>query len=64
MYVQDILENLESEVLLFADDTCLFASANDPTETTKILNSDLEKISLWAKKLMTHVYLLLRQLKF
>ena len=38
LYVNDILENLDSEVLLFADDTCLFASAPDPAQTTKILN--------------------------
>ena len=45
VYIQDILENLESEVLLFADDTCLFASAEDPSETLKILNRDLQKIT-------------------
>ena len=39
LYMQDILENLESEILLFADDTCLFANARDPTETAIILNS-------------------------
>ena len=47
VYIQDILENLESEVLLFADDTCLFASAEDPSETAKILNRDLQKITRW-----------------
>ena len=50
LYVQDILEDLESEVLLFADDTCCFASAKDPSETAAILNRDLAKISEWAKK--------------
>ena len=39
-----------SEVLVFADDTCLFASAKDPAETAAILNKDLEKIGDWARK--------------
>ena len=48
LYVNDILENLESEVLLFADDTCLFASASDPALTAEILNCDLFRINSWA----------------
>jgi ribonuclease P/MRP protein subunit RPP40 len=48
LYAQDIIENLESEVLLFADDTCLFVSAKDPAETSAILNRDLSRISDWA----------------
>ena len=48
LYVNDILENLESEVLLFADDTCLFATAPDPAQTAEILNRDLVRINSWA----------------
>ena len=50
LYINDIVEDLESETLLFADDTCLFASGPDPTVTTEILNRDLQKISVWASK--------------
>ena len=50
IFVQDIIEDLESEVLLFADDTCLFASANDPAETAEIINRDLAKITEWSRK--------------
>ena len=50
LYINDIVEDLESETLLFADDTCLFASGPDPTITTEILNRDLQKISVWASK--------------
>ena len=50
IYVQDIIENLESECLLFADDTCIFASGEDPAITAEVLNRDLEKIGSWAKK--------------
>ena len=50
LYANDILDDLESEVLLFADDTCMFASGNDPAETSAMLNRDLSKISEWATR--------------
>ena len=43
IYIQDIIEDLESECLLFADDTCLFASGEDPAITSDVLNRDLKK---------------------
>ena len=48
LYVNDLCKNLESEVLLFADDTCLFATAKDPAQTAEIINRDLAKIHDWA----------------
>ena len=50
LYANDILDDLECEVLLFADDTCMFASGSDPAETTAMLNRDLLKISAWATR--------------
>ena len=50
LFINDIVEDLESEILVFADDTTLLATGIDPTETSKILNRDLEKISSWADK--------------
>ena len=38
LYANDILDELECEVLLFADDTCMFASGNDPAKTSAMLN--------------------------
>ena len=35
---------------MFADDTCIFASGEDPAITAEVLNRDLEKIGNWAKK--------------
>ena len=35
-------------MLLFADDTFLFATAKDPNQTTEMLNRDLQKNSTWA----------------
>ena len=45
-----IVDNIESDILIFADDTSLFATGSDPSETAEILNRDLEKISSWATK--------------
>ena len=50
LFINDIVEDLESEILVFADDTTLLATGIDPTETSDILNRDLEKISSWANK--------------
>ena len=50
IYIQDIIVDLESECLLFADDTCIFASGDDPSITAEVLNRDLEKIGNWGKK--------------
>ena len=50
IYMNDIVENIESDILIFADDTSLTATGSDPAETANQLNRDLEKISLWAKK--------------
>ena len=50
LYANDILEDIESHIFLFADDTCMFAEGNNPAETAEILNRDLLKISAWAEK--------------
>ena len=50
LYVNDITKNIESEILLFADDTCCFATGKDPAETAVILNRDLERLNVWATK--------------
>ena len=49
LYVNDILDDLESDVMIFADDTTLLATGHDPNETAAQINRDLEKISVWAK---------------
>ena len=50
MYYNDILEGLNCEVLIFADDICIFAQGNTPEQTAQMLNDDLAKISGWASK--------------
>ena len=49
IYMNDIIKDIESDMLIFADDTSLFATGADPAETVIQLNRDLEKISAWAK---------------
>ena len=50
IFINDIVNDIESEILIFADDTTLLASGNDPAETSAILNRDLNRISVWADK--------------
>ena len=48
--MNDIICDIDSDILIFADDTSLMASENDPNETAQQLNRDLMKITQWAKK--------------
>ena len=50
IYMNDIIQDIESDILIFADDTSLFATGSDPAETVSQLNRDLNKISSWAKQ--------------
>ena len=50
IYMNDITDEIESDILIFAYDTSLFATGSDPAETAEILNRDLQKISIWAQK--------------
>ena len=44
LYINDISNDLECNVKLFADDTCLFSVVNAPLIPANALNSDLSKI--------------------
>ena len=50
IYINDLPDNLESVVKLFADDTSTYLSLEDVDQRSFILNSDLTKITEWAKK--------------
>ena len=50
IYMNDIINDIESDMLIFADDTSLFVSGIDPAQTAEIFNRDLLKISAWARK--------------
>ena len=50
IYINDLPDNLNSLVKLFADDPSLFSKLHDPTLSAKILDDDLSKISEWAHR--------------
>ena len=47
-YVNDLADNLASDVRLFADDTSLFTIVYDEAVSAQVLNSDLKTIEEWA----------------
>ena len=49
IYLNDLIHDLESLPLIYADDTTLISSEVDTHKTTSQLNRDLNKISTWAK---------------
>ena len=46
--MNDLLDNLNSNVKLFADDTSLFSVAHDVNTFANKLNDDLKKVNEWA----------------
>lgn len=51
IYVNDLVEHLECESYLFADDASIFKRLyRDGVTTANCLNRDLEKINIWCKK--------------
>ena len=48
IYINDLSDNLSSNVKLFADDTSLFSVIHDINVSAGELNEDLKKISEWA----------------
>ena len=49
LYINDIVKDIQSYIRLFADDTSLFIVVENPDTAAQTLNSDLEKITKWAK---------------
>ena len=50
IYINDIVEDIESVIKLFADDISMYLCLENPHIRAKILNNDLEKIMQWANK--------------
>ena len=48
MYINDIVNDIGSNIRLFADDTSLFIIVEDPLAAAGSLNTDLDRISQWA----------------
>ena len=49
LYINDIVNDIGSNIRLFADDTSLFLVVDNPNTTAETLNADLGKITKWAK---------------
>ena len=49
MYINDIMVNIHANIRLFADDTSLYMIVDNPNETARIVNADLEIINNCAK---------------
>ena len=48
IYINDLLDGINSLCKIFADDTSLFSKVYDIHKSASKLNDDLEKISYWA----------------
>ena len=49
IYINDIVNDIESSIKLLADDTSIYLSIDDVERRTYILNSDMWRINTWAK---------------
>jgi hypothetical protein len=47
LYMNDIVDNIQSQVKLFADDTSIFLIVDNAIESADILNRDLNIITSW-----------------
>ena len=50
IYINDIVVDVHSTVRLFADDTSLYLIVDNPTESARRLNSDLDRMCQWAER--------------
>ena len=48
LYINDNVNDIGSNIRLFADDTSLFIIIDNPVTAAECLNSDLNKLSRWA----------------
>ncbi len=48
VYINDVAQDVDSDIYLFADDTSIFRSGINNLDLANGINSDLNKISLWA----------------
>ena len=49
VFINDIVENIESGINLFADDNSLSLIIHNPNDAGRILQRDIEKINKWAE---------------
>ena len=49
LYINDIVSDICSNIRLYADDTSLYIKVDNPNTDADLMNSDLLKISNWAR---------------
>ena len=54
VYINDLVDNINCEIKMFADDTSLFSRVDDPIRSAFELNEDLETVKLWAWQWKMH----------
>ena len=50
IFINDLEENIESDINFFADDTHLFVAGMPEQDQVRILNKDLKKIEFWSNR--------------
>ena len=50
VYINDIVEEIQSNIKSFADDTCLSMVVGNPSAAGTILQNDINRIIIWADK--------------
>jgi hypothetical protein len=50
IYIDDIIRDIESNILLFADDTSLFETISNPVLSFNKLNRDLSRLNQWSNQ--------------
>ena len=50
IFINGIVQDIDAQIKLFADDTSLYLVVDDPIETVETLNGDLDKINIWSEK--------------
>ena len=48
VFINHIVEEINSSIRLFADDTSLYIVVDNPLDSTIKLNTDLSRIDMWA----------------
>jgi hypothetical protein len=50
IFINDIVNEINAEIKLFADDTSLYLIVDNPNDTAFLLNQDLHQIQRWSEK--------------
>ena len=48
IYINDFANVVTCNLKLFADDTCLYVTVDNPNSSSAVLNNNLENVKLWA----------------